>query len=239
MRKPLKSLAVPCLLALSLIVYLGPAMVSAEDSGVIEDFRPVLQTYRLANEKYLKHENIDKEKLINGAIDGMLEELPDSFDGKGRRKIELEEFSWDNLQPEKALQPAMELYRELLDETKGEEYPGKKDLLKAAISGMLEATGDSYAEVYNEKEFQRFRKAVEDSFVVGFGLELKKAEGPPRVLEIHPDSPASRSSIRTGDIVHRIDGKSTKEMPYERIISKITCPPLYSTKKQTFELTLD
>jgi|GEM_PF-4143913 len=239
MRKPLKSLAVPCLLALSLIVYLGPAMVSAEDSGVIEDFRPVLQTYRLANEKYLKHENIDKEKLINGAIDGMLEELPDSFDGKGRRKIELEEFSWDNLQPEKALQPAMELYRELLDETKGEEYPGKKDLLKAAISGMLEATGDSYAEVYNEKEFQRFRKAVEDSFVVGFGLELKKAEGPPRVLEIHSDSPASRSSIRPGDLVLRIDGKSTKEMPYERIISKITCPPLYSTKKQTFELTLD
>jgi len=222
MRIPLKSLILPWLLALTLIVNLGPAPASAENSGVVEDFRPVLQTYRIVNEEYLKQENIDKGKLVKGAIDGMLEVLPDGFDGKGRREIEVEEFSWNGLQPKEALQPTMELYQKLLDETREEEYPGKKDLLKAAISGMLEVTGDSYARVYTEEEFQELRRSLENGVFVGFGLELKKAEGPPRVLGIHSDSPASRSSIRTGDLFLRIDGKSTERMSCERVIDLLS-----------------
>ncbi|MCF7876221.1 tetratricopeptide repeat protein [Candidatus Bipolaricaulota bacterium] len=226
MSKYLKSLTVLGLITLILVGGIGSTPITADDGKIPGDipevFTSVLITYKLINEEYREPEEIDNKKLVRGAIKGMLESLPDevagAFTKNKLQELTSQEISQEKFQPVEDLKPAVEIYQDVLDETRQKETLEKKQLIKEAISGMLDALGDNHSAVYTREEYKEYTRGQ----YIGLGMELERAKGQARILATYPDTPASRSSIRPGDLLLKIDGKSINGMSSKNINSALT-----------------
>jgi beta-lactamase regulating signal transducer with metallopeptidase domain len=73
---------------------------------------------------------------------------------------------------------------------------------------------------YQEKAIE-LAKAEKD---YGIGIAIEKADGLIRIVKVLPDTPASGSSFRRGDIIKAIDGLSTEGMSSNEVVARITGP---------------
>lgn len=74
-KKRLACLLIPTILILAISIQ----SYSEEGTPTEEELKPVLEAYELILSRYYDPQSLDKEKLIRGAIRGMLDKLPDRY----------------------------------------------------------------------------------------------------------------------------------------------------------------
>ncbi len=82
-------------------------------------------------------------------------------------------------------------------------------LLDGAFKGVTEAMNDRFAEYYTTSEAaQEFKDAIENT-TIGIGIVFDTEGDTCNVLSVFSDSPAEKAGLLAGDIITKIDGKST------------------------------
>lgn len=87
---------------------------------------------------------------------------------------------------------------------------GYKDLLRAAISGMLSSL-DPHSQFMSPEEFASLREETSDQFG-GLGVKIEQRGGVLTVLAPMEDTPAARAGLLAGDQILEIDGKTTDKL---------------------------
>jgi carboxyl-terminal processing protease len=87
-----------------------------------------------------------------------------------------------------------------------------KQLVDAAIRGMLEATGDPYAGLLAPQDQAELDQLLAGT-IVGIGVWLQEEPKGLRVTSVIPDTPAERAGVRPGDLIVAVDGAAIPPKP--------------------------
>jgi carboxyl-terminal processing protease len=93
-------------------------------------------------------------------------------------------------------------------------------LVRGAVKGMLEATGDDNTGYLEPTNFQLFSTQLQGSFE-GIGAEVGTREGRAVIIAPIAGSPAERAGLQPGDVILKIDGQDATSLPLLEVISKI------------------
>ena len=98
-----------------------------------------------------------------------------------------------------------------------------KNMVYGAIKGMVSSIGDPYTFFLTPDENKQAKDDLNGKFE-GIGAQLGLKEG--RIVVIAPlkDSPAQGAGVRAGDIIDKVDGKSTSGWTLMQAVSKIRGP---------------
>lgn len=97
----------------------------------------------------------------------------------------------------------------------------KEDLIRGAIDGMMSVLGDPNSSYFNDNEASSFNDRLNGRYD-GVGLEiLADGMGGILVVGIFEDSPASKSSIKEGDFILKVDGVSVKDKKADEVARSI------------------
>jgi len=83
-------------------------------------------------------------------------------------------------------------------------------LYNGAIKGMVESLGDSPSMFFTVEETNDYKKSIRGDFE-GIGAELAYQSGRVIIKRLLPDSPASKSSLKIGDMILKVDDSDIKE----------------------------
>jgi len=113
--------------------------------------------------------------------------------------------------------------RELIKENYVSKVSDSK-LNTGAIEGMMKSLKDPYSEYMPAKEFGIFQQhAMGEYFGIGVGLIMRDKKLTIERL-LNDDSPAKRAGIHAGDVITKINGKSTAKMTLQAASDKIRGP---------------
>jgi carboxyl-terminal processing protease len=82
---------------------------------------------------------------------------------------------------------------------------------------------DPYTVIVWPTNVADFEKAMTNEFS-GIGIEILKEKGQVTVGSLLPDTPAYNSGLDAGDVIEKIDGLATKDMPLLCVVKHITGP---------------
>ncbi|MBN2588787.1 MAG: S41 family peptidase [Sedimentisphaerales bacterium] len=82
---------------------------------------------------------------------------------------------------------------------------------------------DPHTVIIWPKQVEDFDKQMTNEFF-GIGVEISKPAGSLTVASLLANTPASKSGLDAGDIIEKIDGVETKDMPINCAVDKITGP---------------
>ena len=99
-------------------------------------------------------------------------------------------------------------------------YDDETDLLRGAIDGMIEATGDAYAAFFTVSEFDSAMGHLSGSFY-GIGAEVTSINGDAVIVSPFQGSPAENYGVLPGDIIVSVDGENVREYPLDEVIDRI------------------
>ena len=94
------------------------------------------------------------------------------------------------------------------------------DKIQGAINGMVEAFGDPYTIYLPPKEAARFQEDISGNFS-GVGMEVGMREGLITIISPLPGTPAEKSGLISGDVIVKIDDKSTEKMRIDEAVRLI------------------
>ena len=109
------------------------------------------------------------------------------------------------------------IYRHHIDK------PELNQLTEGAITGMLERLNDPYTEYLSEDILEEYKDMLDGDFV-GVGLRLQENGQYTQVLDLIPDSPASRADIKPGDLIIKVNGENIAGLFLDEVVSKIRGP---------------
>ena len=97
-----------------------------------------------------------------------------------------------------------------------------EDLTYGAISGMVDALGDTGHSTFLTPAMVKDLKNMERGEFKGIGVEIQ-IKGP-HVVVVSPieDSPADRAGLRAGDIILRVAGQDVTDWPLSRVAEHIS-----------------
>lgn len=113
-----------------------------------------------------------------------------------------------------------EAWNRLEDEYVDKKKLDPKVLYYGAIKGMVAAAGDTYTFFLTPEENAESKRDLEGKFF-GIGAELGLRNGTIVVVTPLKNSPAQKAGVRPGDIVSKVDGKSTANWTLFEAVSKI------------------
>jgi carboxyl-terminal processing protease len=88
-----------------------------------------------------------------------------------------------------------------------------------AAERAVSRSGDRWAAVYTEGEYEEFRDALDGRYT-GVGLWARqRPDGRIEVTRVRPGSPAADAGIRTGDRLRSVDGHRTDGRPVTEVIA--------------------
>lgn len=93
-------------------------------------------------------------------------------------------------------------------------------MIYGAISGMVSSLDDPYTEFFNPEEAKQFIEDSQGSFE-GVGMEIGIQRGEITVISPIDGSPAKKAGIRAGDIIVKIDGRTTANMKLDEAVKLI------------------
>lgn len=92
-------------------------------------------------------------------------------------------------------------------------YGYDEDLLREGmLDGIMDATGDKYAEYYNAEELSEVFNDYNGNFY-GIGALIKQtSDGEVYISGVYEDSPAEKAGLREGDVIIAVDGEEVKDL---------------------------
>lgn len=109
----------------------------------------------------------------------------------------------------------------------------ERDLVDAAVEGMLSSLDDPYSTYMNEENSATFNETVDGSYV-GIGITIAmNADKKFYVVSVVEDSPAEKANIQVGDYLLKIDDQLLEGLNLSDVTSIIK-----KDEKTTLELTL-
>lgn len=120
-----------------------------------------------------------------------------------------------------------------------------KKLVTEAISGML-AGLDPHSAYLDAESFKELQVGTQGEFG-GLGMEIGAEDGFPKVISPIEDTPAARAGVKPGDLIIRIDEKSTKGMSTQDAVkllrgtpkTKVTVTFMRKNEEKPIVLTLE
>jgi len=92
------------------------------------------------------------------------------------------------------------------------------------LHGMLESL-DSQSSYLTPREYEEYKKKLANAGTGETGLTLSKRYGYVIVLSVLPDSPGTKSGIRSGDIFESISGFTTRDMSVGQAMNLLAGQP--------------
>lgn len=96
----------------------------------------------------------------------------------------------------------------------------KKELINAAINGMIESLDDPYSDFMVDQESTTFNETIDGEYA-GIGATVS-FDGNNAIIEsMYKKSPSKQAGMKVGDKIIAVDGKSTEKMNLEDITKLI------------------
>lgn len=100
-----------------------------------------------------------------------------------------------------------------------------KELTYGAISGMVEALGDTGHSAFLTPEMVKELNEMQRGEFKGVGLEIQMKANHVVVVAPIDDSPAQRAGLQPGDIILKVAGQDIADWPLNRVVEKISGRP--------------
>ena len=121
---------------------------------------------------------------------------------------------------DEAIKPIEEAYRLIVEKYYKPESIDKEELIREAISGMLDHLPDKHNSVFTKKGYRDYRDSQEGTYV-GVGMEIARKDDQIIVLATFPGTPAAKSILAPQYVIQSVEGKPTSEMSFEEVSSSI------------------
>lgn len=102
------------------------------------------------------------------------------------------------------------------------EKPSDKDLIEAAIQGMLSSL-DPHSSYMNAEAFGEMRVQTKGEFG-GLGIEVTMESGVVKVVSPIDDTPAARAGLEPGDLITHLDGEPVLGLTLSDAVKKMRGP---------------
>jgi carboxyl-terminal processing protease len=99
-----------------------------------------------------------------------------------------------------------------------------RDLTYGAISGMVEALGDTGHSTFLSPQMRKMQRDSAAGKFEGIGAEVRMKAGQLVIVAPLDDSPAERAGLKPGDIILKVDGQNIMGLPLVKRIEKILGP---------------
>lgn len=110
-------------------------------------------------------------------------------------------------------------YESILDGYYGE--VNEKELLDAAVEGMISTLDDPNSYFMNKSETESFNQTVEGSFI-GVGISIMYCDDTFKIVEVIENSPASKVDIAVDDLIVKVAGKDVSGLTMDEVSDLIT-----------------
>ena len=97
-------------------------------------------------------------------------------------------------------------------------------LTYGAISGMVDALGDTGHSVFLSPEMVKQLGVMESGKLKGVGLEIEMKDRQVVIVAPMDNSPAQRAGLRSGEIILSVDGRDVAGLPLDEVVGRITGP---------------
>ena len=124
----------------------------------------------------------------------------------------------------------LNLFGEVYERVRNEyvEKPTDKDLIEAAINGMLQSL-DPHSSYLNAKSFKEMRIQTKGEFG-GLGIEVTMENGLVKVVSPIDETPAEKAGIKSGDFISHIDEEPVMGLSLSEAVDKMRGPVNTSIK---------
>ena len=142
------------------------------------------------------------------------------------------------------LQEVISTYTNIVDEYY--EDVDEKELMNAAISGMVSVLDDPYSTYLDSSQTYNFNQSVDGSYT-GLGITITWTDGDCTITEVVKDSPAEKAGLKVDDLIVAVDKNDITKLTLEEISQLLTGKKGTSVKlevmregeKLKFEVTRD
>lgn len=88
-----------------------------------------------------------------------------------------------------------------------------------AAEEVVSRSGDRWGAVYDKREYEEFRQALDGAYT-GVGIWARRtAGGLVEITRVQPGGPAERAGIGAGDIIREIDGRTMAKRPVTEVMA--------------------
>ena len=107
------------------------------------------------------------------------------------------------------------------------QYVGRADLddralIYGAINGLTDAVGDTGHTSFMTPEERAARANALSGSYVGIGVRVTETDdGQPQIVSIFPNSPAETSGVKVGDVIVKVDGKTTADRDMDDVLNEV------------------
>ena len=95
-----------------------------------------------------------------------------------------------------------------------------KELIEAAIDGMVSSVGDVYTSYNDVETTDNFNQMVEGTYE-GIGCTITTKDNQVVIVEVYEDTPASKAGLKANDIIKSVDDKIASELGVTKLSSYI------------------
>ena len=95
-----------------------------------------------------------------------------------------------------------------------------KELIEAAIDGMVSSVGDVYTNYNDVETTDNFNQMVEGTYE-GIGCTITTKDNQVVIVEVYEDTPASKAGLKENDIIKSVDDKIASELGVTKLSSYI------------------
>jgi carboxyl-terminal processing protease len=128
--------------------------------------------------------------------------------------------------PDDKAYKSLTVYGEVLQKIQQDyvDDPNMRTVTAGSLHGLLESL-DPQSSYLTPREYEEYKKKVQNPGTGETGLTLSKRYGYVIVLSVLPDSPGTKAGIRSGDIFESIGGFTTRDMSVGQALNLLTGQP--------------
>jgi carboxyl-terminal processing protease len=121
---------------------------------------------------------------------------------------------------------SLTVYAEVLQKIQQDyvDDPNMRTVTAGSLHGLLESL-DAQSSYLTPREYDEYKKKIQNSGTGETGLTISKRYGYVIVLSVLPDSPGTKAGIRSGDIFESIGGFTTRDMSVGQALNLLTGQP--------------